>query len=368
MGDFLSGSLGVKSQYNPSAIQAGNPYNYDTLTGALADKSKIFNNQQDLVETLKGQIAGKGPNPAETEFKQNVAQNIANTQGVIASNRGLNPALAARMGANAIAAANADAAGKAAILRQNQEIQATNELGGMLGQEQQGNLGEQGLYVQGQGNAMAANLATAQGNQKAAQGIVGGIFGGAGAALGMDEGGEVPPGVVAMPPLEITGAPFVPKAQPIDFTHPNAQPTNDRQPESKLAALLKRPNFGPQDPILQGMTTFGAGLGDALRSSPPNATVNEQPIPSGETSNVPGMAISEARGGRIPMNFKPGGKVPGRAQAKGDMKKNDTVPAMLSPGEVVIPRSVTTLPEKQADQKGAQFLAAVLAKKKRRVA
>ena len=34
-----------------------------------------------------------------------------------------------------------------------------------------------------------------------------------------------------------------------------------------------------------------------------------------------------------------GGKVDGKAKTKGDSETNDTVPAMLSPGEVVIPRT-----------------------------
>src|SRR5512137_325025 len=36
-----------------------------------------------------------------------------------------------------------------------------------------------------------------------------------------------------------------------------------------------------------------------------------------------------------------GGQVPGKAQVFGDDEANDTVPAMLSPGEIVLPRSVT---------------------------
>lgn len=35
-----------------------------------------------------------------------------------------------------------------------------------------------------------------------------------------------------------------------------------------------------------------------------------------------------------------GGKVPGKAKTKGDSIKNDTVPTMLSPGEIVIPRTI----------------------------
>jgi hypothetical protein len=38
--------------------------------------------------------------------------------------------------------------------------------------------------------------------------------------------------------------------------------------------------------------------------------------------------------------MKLGGHVMGHAQVEGDSEQNDTVPAMLSPGELVIPRSV----------------------------
>lgn len=38
--------------------------------------------------------------------------------------------------------------------------------------------------------------------------------------------------------------------------------------------------------------------------------------------------------------FNEGGKIPGKAKVKGDDIKNDTVPALLSPGEIVIPRTV----------------------------
>ena len=44
-----------------------------------------------------------------------------------------------------------------------------------------------------------------------------------------------------------------------------------------------------------------------------------------------------------------GGDVPGRARTAGDNASNDTVPAMLSPGEIVIPRSHAHSPEAAAD-------------------
>jgi hypothetical protein len=78
-----------------------------------------------------------------------------------------------------------------------------------------------------------------------------------------------------------------------------------------------------------------------------------------------------ANGGIIPpgprsqlhgaLNFKSGGSVPGQAQVAGDSPKNDTVNAKLSPGEVVIPRSV--MQSKDPAAAAAKFVAAVLAKK-----
>lgn len=73
-----------------------------------------------------------------------------------------------------------------------------------------------------------------------------------------------------------------------------------------------------------------------------------------------GAALGLAQGGQVPrmshrnpmieahqhiMNMRAGGSVPGKAQVSGDSQKNDTVPAMLSPGEIVIPRSKAQNPD-----------------------
>lgn len=44
-----------------------------------------------------------------------------------------------------------------------------------------------------------------------------------------------------------------------------------------------------------------------------------------------------------PGNYSNGGMVPGKPVFGGDHPKNDTVPAMLSPGEIVVPRSVVQM-------------------------
>lgn len=55
-----------------------------------------------------------------------------------------------------------------------------------------------------------------------------------------------------------------------------------------------------------------------------------------------------------------GGQVPGKPKVFGDNEANDTVPAWLSPGEVVLPRSVTNSPD--APEQAAAFVRAVQAR------
>jgi hypothetical protein len=60
-----------------------------------------------------------------------------------------------------------------------------------------------------------------------------------------------------------------------------------------------------------------------------------------------------------------GGNVPGRAQVRGDSPRNDTVPTMLSPGEIVIPRSITQGPD--APNRAADFVRALQVKQEQKL-
>ncbi len=59
-------------------------------------------------------------------------------------------------------------------------------------------------------------------------------------------------------------------------------------------------------------------------------------------------------GGNQFMTASHGAVVPGQAPVQGDSDRNDKVPAMLSPGEVVLPRSVTQSSDPVA--KAAEFM------------
>ena len=84
------------------------------------------------------------------------------------------------------------------------------------------------------------------------------------------------------------------------------------------------------------------------------------PRPQGANLMPQGSLL--AKGGQI-HNMKTGGHVPGKAKVTGskDSYSNDTVPAILSPGEIVLPRSVTQ--SQNPTDAAAKFVAAIKSKK-----
>jgi hypothetical protein len=118
-----------------------------------------------------------------------------------------------------------------------------------------------------------------------------------------------------------------------------------------------------------GLNAAGAAMG--IPSAPK--------APSGAMGNQAGQAYSggnwwAAHGGEVPdhlsnlakiyhphlfcnggmTDYRSGGTVPGKAEVKGDSPKNDTVPAVVSPGEIVLPRSVTQAED--APARAAEFV------------
>lgn len=105
-------------------------------------------------------------------------------------------------------------------------------------------------------------------------------------------------------------------------------------------------------PILAGMGTLGkvvqAAAPDGIAGGNGSVTTN----PDGtKTINNPTNIFDPGTW------FMRGGQVPGRAQVSGDSSRNDTVPAVLSPGEIILPRSVTE--SNDSPQKAKAFVEAI---------
>lgn len=267
----------------------------------------------------------------------------------------------------------------------------------------QGIQGQNNANVQMQSNMNTANAGIAQGNQSFQQGLIGGV----GQAVGLAQGGDVPAyasgvyladndpsappanwGASEATPMPQIAGPSQSELSAKPIAAPSiATPTQSTQvsgSKSKAANFLQNQESGPHGGNVKAGAMLGSSIGGGLigkllggPSTAPTTPLPPTPMPNvggpaGATdigSSNSDLANAVAYGG-VPMkrmdtkkpakNLKGGGKVPGKAKHKGDTLKNDTVPAMLSPQEIVIPRSIATHPN--APTLAAKFVAATLAK------
>lgn len=108
----------------------------------------------------------------------------------------------------------------------------------------------------------------------------------------------------------------------------------------------------------QQVAGAAAGAGATLIGSlSQNQKTTTQPVFSapvmGDYSSTP------SDGGMVAAR---GAEVPGKAKFKGDTRSNDTVPALLSPGEIVLPRSVAQ--SEDAPDKAKDFVSAIKKQKR----
>jgi len=296
-----------------------------------------------LVSQLQQQATGQGPSLAQSQLQQATDRNANMAAGALASQRGINPALAARMITQQQANANQQAAGQSADLRMQEQMAANQQLAGVLGQQMQGGLGMFG-QAGGLGNQFLGTVGQlGQGQQELSQkdylsgyqrmlegamanqrqqmsadqinagvqgqnaqtngGIAGGILGGAAGALGLAKGGQVPQTASG----GLAGA---------------------------FAGMGSTPGFN------SGLVALGQALRQKMQAhqaAQPPAPIMAQPGTFGIADALQGSSMAHPMMG--------GGEVPGTPEVQGDSEQNDKVPAMLSPGEIVIPRSKTKDPD-----------------------
>lgn len=372
--------------YNTAQGALGRQYDFADALGAqngIGNQSSVFGQQQGLASLLGAQALGYGPNPALAQLSQTTGQNVANQAALMAGQRGsaANAGLMARQIGQQGAGIQQQAVGQAAVMRAQQQLAAQQALqqqqqmmGGLATQqvgqqagslstlnqaaqsEQQALLNSLAQYnatnVASQGNANNVN-AGVQGQVARSQGdLLTGAMKGAGAAFGMAaHGGMVPQhyeegGMVS--PQGSTG----PQSYVGKFLNGWA---------GNQGAQIGIPQESPMMPAEGSMAMsqtgqmMGSGMAKGMQSL---GKSSPDMLGSGDL----GMPTSAAKGGLIEgeMLASHGEMVPGKAEVKGDSLKNDKVPAMLSPKEIVIPRSITM--SKDAPEKAKAFVAAVLAK------
>lgn len=339
-GTTSGGLLGI-----PGALTVQNDYQ------AQAQNAGDVNAQQNMLyQQLAGEAAGGGPNPAQMQYQQN-AQNIAQQQAQnYSANRALNPGLAARMAGNTGANVEQAAASQAATQQAQQQIAAQQQLVGLTGQEQAGSMAAQQINAgTAQNNANAVN-STQKGILSALPGI-GSLFA---------EGGEVHKAV------KMAGGGFaVPQAPvyaPINMQNPVLNKPEDQGGKDSNSS-------GPQSgvgKILNGIMAGGGGADSAAAGAGDSgmASMAVMAARGGAIQSAPGIDLKNSAPASL---MKKGGAVKAQApsqksKVKDDSLKNDKVPALLSEGEIVIPRHITEHP--QAPKKAAEFVQAVLNKRR----
>lgn len=167
-------------------------------------------------------------------------------------------------------------------------------------------------------------------------------------------------------PLMNPRVPLVPNPQmgpmPVSIAPPRGvaggAPMPQMTQQQKTAILAKMHHMADggevrRDGNNQGNTSYNT-----------SESMSPMPIPMRQQQD---MAIKNAtapkmsNGGEAQYDFKSGGHVPGKAKVMGDNPKNDTVKAKLSPGEIVIPR---TIAQSGDNDKIMNFVQGVLSKKK----
>jgi hypothetical protein len=334
MGGLL-GMLGLGGGTGGTDFNVNQLYKPEQLQQALQQAQEATNMQKQLA-------LGQGPNPALEMLRQSTGQNVANQAALMAGQRGAagNVGMMARQAANIGTQAQQQGIGQAAQLQAQQQQEAMRNLAqNTLAQQQ---LQQQaGMNYQ---NVMGGLTEKRVGQQP---GAIGGLLQGLGKAVFGAEGGEIPEpqhlfvggAAAALPMMEQAGAM---EALPV------------------VAGAGSGGSGGAK--ALQQLAQFGKGLqgdksGNILQGSLLGKSTDEPSSVARYLSQMPKMA----GGGSVGTALKAGGKVPGTASVPGNSLKNDTVHAMLSPGEVVIPRTV--MQSGDPVRGSAEFVAALLAKK-----
>jgi len=274
------------------------------LLQALGQQGGI-QNQQQVYQQLQDIAAGKVGNVAQAQLQQATGANVANQAALMAGQRGAgaNVGLMARQAAQQGAQTQQQAAGQAAALQAQQQLGAIQGAGNLATTQVGQQLGAQNAATQAQleqqGQLQAANTAYSQQQAEMAKGTMG-LAGQAIGGIGQGIGASF--GLMGKP--------------------------------GKAHGGEIEPNFADGGTVA---------------------------MPSIIQTYLQKMNPQMAGGGDVGEALKAGGHVPGHASVKGDSLKNDTVHAMLSPGEIVIPRSVAQ--SANPVDGAARFVAAMQAKK-----
>ena len=327
--------------------------------------------EMNLAQVLQNQMYGHGPNVAQNMLNQTTGQNVAQQAALMAGSRGAgaNAGLIARQAAQQGGAAQQQAAGQAATLAAQQQLGAQGALANVYGNVanqanqaqsiQQQALASQNAQIVNANNAYnQLGMQQAQQNAQMNQGLIGGLANvgmkvagflhDGGAVKGYADGGQTQdnPSIFGKGSGFGGGSAFGFNTNFITRQPPKATPMG-------VSSVPLNPNIyggSSTSPYVETINPVMAGEKDMSMA---------HAAQGGQTEFLPFSPM--AYGGAMPVqDMKQGGHVPGQPKHNFDTVKNDVVPAMLTPKEIVLPLSVTQ--SQNAPEEAAKFVAKELQK------
>lgn len=368
---------------------------------AYVDPSKFRESAQSrgaqlsLSQRMEAEADRRDPSRAQGLMNQALQQNKAAAMSMAASNKTMNSALAKRLAAQQLSSANMQAAGQAAQLGMQEQVanrqqQLAERQAAMQGYNTARGQDVAEAQIQASGMTSAGdqalkaqdiNYQVSKDNTEAARNDAAGILGGAGGVIGeiFYEGGEAELedargseiGSVD-PSTEYTDALSQDSSANKDLISaferaagPMAVSASTTVPESD-SGISKAPSVKASkiQSSIPKESNYGTGVSQVARAI---QNLSSGVRSSGSGKDTSGIDAANKAAGligniiKVVAAFKEGGEVPGEASVPGDSVKNDTVPAFLSPGEVVIPRSI--MEGEHADERAAGFVAAIKAER-----
>lgn len=326
----------------------------------IGKQQYLQDRQMDLSNQLERMSNGQEPSLATMMLNQGAQNAARGAASQMSSMRGMNPALAARSIANQSQNAYQNAANQSAMARMQEQMGALGQRSGLLNQMRGSDLGMRELLantnlrqqevndqmskffntgiaeqnaqdrqakmaleklradqVAGVNATNAAGYASAQ----AAKGNIIGGMGGAIAAMGAMSDEELK--------RKMKGGEGELEKAMNEYSLQSKQ-VSDRSPAADPMGAFSK-SFGLGSKLMGGQKSAGGASGIST-----------------DTGGIGNIDVTAACGGMVPHKYafgkalmESGGRVPGKASVEGDSEKNDNVKALLSPGEIVLPRTVS---------------------------
>lgn len=259
------------------------PEDYDffrAMQESQAQQNAARSGQQTNADAILARALGQGgPSLAEMQLRDATDRMLKQQAGAIGSLRGQNPALQQRQMLNQAANAQQQMAGQAAMLRAQEQQAAQGLAANAFGQMRGQDQGMFGVGAQGRQGQNALNVQS-----------------------------------------------------DLDAQQQNLQREMANQQAIQRNQAMQ---YGADQSAAQRNVNIASGLGQAAMGAAKNGLLAGIGIPKPAYQGGEAMPDGSLR-------LADGGMIPGRAMVPGDSPRNDVVPLMAAPGEIVVPRSKAT--------------------------